>query len=313
MLSPWEGASSETRSLISVFESSDSPPLHHLGVEGARAATLSASRFLQGPKPDVAQVRDLLIEHAGIAIPMRVYHPAPGDSLPLIVYVHGGGWVTGDLDVVDGPCRRLALGTQSVVVSIDYRLSPETPSPGAVADVHSTVDWCDTHRDSLGARDAGMSLIGESAGAHLIACLLVRHSIPAVTSVVLMYPPISPPESSRSGSYESFAGSPILSADTMTWFWSQHLPQGTPSIDLTDLSALRDFPRTLLISAGIDILRDEGLDFATRLRSIGTQVEVIEYPELAHGFLWMDRFIPEATSVVGEIARFLKLQGCRSC
>jgi acetyl esterase/lipase len=103
---------------------------------------------------------------------MRVYHPAPGDSLPLIVYVHGGGWVTGDLDVVDGPCRRLALGTQSVVVSIDYRLATGTEAPGVAAariigDVDRAIRYAIANADSLQLGMVKLVLSGASAGGHL--------------------------------------------------------------------------------------------------------------------------------------------------
>lgn len=304
-LAPWENASPGTRELMAIFEGSNSPPLHELGVVGARSATSAASRFLQGPATDVAHIQDLVIERDGTAMSIRIYHPSPAESLPLIVYMHGGGWVTGDLEVVDGPCRRLALGTRSVVVSIDYRRSPETRAPGAVTDLRAAVEWCHAQRALLGARESGLSLVGDSAGAHLIACLLVSEVVPAVTAAVLMYPPISPPGPERSGSFVTFATSPVLSADTMEWFWHQHLGDAKPDIDLTDVSSVNAFPRTLLISAGVDVLRDEGLEFAAELRSISPEVQVINYPDLAHGFFWMDRFIPEAVTVVDQIADFL--------
>lgn len=304
-LTTWDHATAETRGLFAVFEGSESPPLHHLGVEGARSVSSAAARFLQGPPHEVARVRDLVIERDGCTVPARIYHPAPGTALPLIVYVHGGGWVTGDLDVVDGPCRRLAVGTNSVVVSLDYRRSPETRGPGAVDDVSAAARWCAEHRADLGASATGLTLMGDSAGAHLIACALVRDQLPEVTSAVLLYPPIAPHAGERLGSYADFAGSPILSADTMDWFWSQHLDGGATAVDLTDLGEVSSFPRTLMVSAGIDVLRDEGLDFVSRLRTAGAEVEVLDYPCLAHGFFWMDRFIPEALAVVSAVGEFL--------
>lgn len=303
----------EVARLLELFVAAGAAPLHELGVAGARAVTSDSARSLQGPKVEVASVVDLTVPGPAGRIGVRVYHPAPGESLPLLVYVHGGGWVTGDLDVVDGPCRRLAVGSHCVVASIDYRRSPESPFPGPLDDVYAATRWLVSHSDELGATSEAPALVGDSAGGTLVAAAALaardRGDL-TIGSVTLLYPPLAPVGDSAFASYRTNSENPVLSAETMAWFWDQYLPMGSTEALAYPMLAdsLAGLPPMLVVTAGLDVLRDEGRAFARRAMGAGVDTTLLDLPGLNHGFFWMDRFLPQAGTLVQQIVEHVRSQ-----
>ena len=146
------------------------PPFEQMSPTFARVVAMSF-RDLQGEPENVAEVRDILVPGPAGKLPVRVYHPAPGEKLPLLAYLHGGGWVIGDIEVVDRPCRALANAGHCVVASVNYRLSPETKFPGPVEDCYAATAWLAAHAAELGADPARVGVGGDSAGGNLSAAV----------------------------------------------------------------------------------------------------------------------------------------------
>ena len=307
----------EAAALLARFQQLGARPLHELGVDGARKA-VRGSVALQGAAQPIASVRELVAlgPKDGFAgaradgIPLRVYHPRPGTPLPLAVYVHGGGWVTGGLDEADGPCRALALAWDCVVASVDYRLSPETPYPGPVDDVAAALAWLAAHRDRLGADDRPPLVVGESAGGTLVLTALLREggggAPPPLSGLVLFYPPLR--HRHLSDVLHDDSATTLSSAD-MEWFWSLYLPHGPTAADPESVPLIArgtgDLPRTVLVTAEADILRNEGHLFADRLREAGVDVTLIDVPGMVHGFIGMLGALPSARTVLDDLRTLL--------
>lgn len=299
----------QARRLLDRFEEVGVRPFDEIGVLRARA-TVAASVSLQGAPEEVERVADLLVAGSEGELPARLYHPGGDGHPPLLVYFHGGGWVTGSVDVADAPCRALANATGCAVVSVEYRLSPETKFPGPAEDCHAATRWLAEHAGALGADPRRLVLCGDSAGANLAAAvtLMIRdRGGPDVALQVLMYPTLAPIAHRELDSHRDNAEGYGLRRSEMEWFWGHYLrrpedgtdPYAAPLL-APDLSGL---PPALLVIPEFDVLRDEGLAYAQRLRGAGVPVEVLEYPGLIHGFFWMGRVLDEARHVSAEIAR----------
>lgn len=250
--------------------------------EEARARVVSGNR-LCSEGPDV-QVTDLRPAGAdGPPVPVRVYVGGPSASVPAstLVYAHGGGWVTGDLDYADELCRFLADQAGVRVVSVDYRLAPEHPYPAGLDDLAATWAWAHT------AYDGPLALGGDSAGGNLAAAVAVRGERPA-SYLLLLYPVLGLPDSTPS--YRTRAAAFPTGAADMHWFFRHYLagtrPDG-PSPDLVPLHAasFADLPPTHVVLAGHDPLHDEGAAFAAELAGAGVPVSVADHEDLCHGFL----------------------------
>jgi acetyl esterase len=153
----------QVQGLLDGFEKQSLPPFDQLSVTQARLVALGF-RDLQGEPEDVGEVRDILVPGPAGALPVRLYHPAPGEKLPLVVYFHGGGWVIGDPEIVDKPCRALANASRCVVASVNHRLSLETKFPGPAEDAHAATKWLAEHAQAVGANGRFVAVAGDSAG-----------------------------------------------------------------------------------------------------------------------------------------------------
>jgi len=266
-----------------------------LGVAAARE-TVRRAASLAGAPPPIAEVRDL---SAGDLAPSatRVYRASPEASL-LVVYLHGGGWVTGDLDTSDVTARRLAAASHGVVVAVDYPLSPESPASEIQEAVTAAIRQVAGERERLGTRRDRLVVVGDSAGAYLAgrAALSLQR---VVTDLALFYPVVAPPPAvgSADGSWTQHADDPVLSASSMRWFWSVYTAPAGPS-DAPDLAAadFADLRRALVVTSGLDLLQDEGQHLAHRLRATRAEVTSVHLPGTCHGFLPMAGALPEAMS-----------------
>jgi acetyl esterase len=254
-------------------------PMVELSVEQVRER-LREGHVLCADGPDV-EVLDLG-PGEGRPVAVRVYaHPDAGTTL---VYAHGGGWVTGDLEYADELCRFLARDAGVRVVSTDYRLAPEHPFPAGLEDLTGTWDW------ARAAYGGPLALGGDSAGGNLAAALahrLVGSEAPAPSFLLLVYPVLGLPDAKPS--YRSRASAFPIGAAEMRWFFDHYLADGLPqepTPDVVPLHAdLSRMPRTHLVVAGHDPLRDEGVAFAEGLSRAGVAVNLREHADLCHGFL----------------------------
>ncbi|WP_411344507.1 alpha/beta hydrolase [Paenibacillus sp. WLX1005] len=286
------------------------PPLHTLDIDIARTINLSA---LAAQPDHVWKVDNLTIPSDSGQIPIRVYTPQSETLLPVMVYYHGGGWVVGNLDAVDVLCRQLANGTNSIIVSVDYRLAPEHKFPAAIEDAYAAADWVARHAHSLGADSQRIAVGGDSAGANLAAAvtLMARDKgTPALHIQFLVNPVMQ--YSFHTDSYQQHAEGYGLTAETMRWFWKQYLANeqdgytayASPLL-ADDLSGL---PPALIFTAEFDPLRDEGEAYAAKLQAAGVPVEWKRYEGMIHGFLLQtgaydqaNRALQHANSVLSNV------------
>lgn len=295
----------EVQRLLAKMRSRGVPSFERLGVDAARDMVEQAVALEAAP----ATVRDVLATSArGPAgdVPVRLYLPDTERPHGLTVFVHGGGWVTGSLDTADTPCRNLAAAAQHVVASIGYRRSPEARFPGPLEDVVAAVRHLAGRRPELGVPVDRLALVGDSAGANLVAAA-VAELRGLVTDQVLLYPALS--ARCDTASHRANADDPMLSHDGMRWFWQQYLGDADPDdaraapLHAPDLTGA---PRTYLLTCGLDVLHDEGVAYAERLRAAGVEVTAIDLTGMTHGFLTMSRVLPIALDVVQDVARWLR-------
>jgi acetyl esterase len=261
-----------------------SVPIAEIGVERLRA--LMPAR----PGGPIHERRDAAIDLPARTLPIRVYRPSGGAGLPLLVFFHGGGWVIGTLDAYDQMCTELAVGAGCVVVSVDYRLAPEHPFPAPVDDAYAATAWLAHHAADLGADARRVAVGGDSAGANLatVTCLLARSlGYPDLVYQLLIYPGVDP-DSTRPAVREN-ADAPFLTQQSSQWFWGQYLPnpadRRSPWVNPLRADDLSGLPPALIVTAELDLNRDDGAAYGEAIRAHGGRAEVRCYPGVAHGFL----------------------------
>ena len=288
------------------------PTTDRLSVAQARAQMEVSTRFLGRP-PRVEAVRDVKIDGPGGEIPVRVVTPlrAGQGPLPVVVYFHGGGWVVGDLASHESLCRAMANASGAIVASVGYRLAPEHRFPAAAEDAFAAFRWFSEQAVEVGGDPSRVAVCGDSAGGNLAAvvALMARDGgRPGPTLQVLAYPALdADPETE---SYRRFAEGYFLTRNEMMWYWDQYVPDVAERsrpyaapLRAEDLSGLAP---ALVLTAGYDVLRDEGEHYARRLDAAGVAVTLTRYPGMIHGFLRRYPFFDEGRRAVDEIATALR-------
>jgi len=285
------------------------PKLYELTPDEARQA-YRALRSQREP-PAVAEVFERELAGPGGSIRVRSYRDRTDSTLPGVAYIHGGGWVIGDLDTHDGICRRLARESGCAIVSIDYRLAPEHPFPAALCDVEAALQWLHAEAHQLGIDPGRIALAGDSAGGNLAAAmtLALREKGRPQPRCQLLFYPVTDADLTRPSYVENGEGY-FLETETMRWFWEQYVPASAARRDplASPLRAddLTDLPEALVITAGFDPLRDEGDAYAEALRAAGVKTELRRYPGLIHGFLSFWEFVPEADAALVHAGQWLR-------
>lgn len=305
----------EARALMEHYAQLGARRLDDLGVIETRQAVLGARRF-SGEPENVASVRDATLPGPTGRLPVRVYDPEPGGGLPVIVYFHGGGWVAGSIVTADRSCRALARSTHCVVASIEYRLSPETQFPGPLDDAYAAVCAIAGGAVIEGADLSRVVVGGDSAGGGLaagVALLLRDRAGPQLAAQILFYPALGPAPGGRSSCPDDGAGYGLTRGE-MDFFWAQYLSDpAAPDPYAAPLCAanVEQLPPALVVTAEHDILRDEGIAYAERLRRAGVNVRTVDAPGMVHGFLGQFGAVPAGRQYLDDVARFLREQlGC---
>ena len=303
----------QARALLDLLAARGVPTIESLPHLDARSAYRERRAILQPPPQDVAEVRDLSAPGPHGPIPLRLYRPKvdSGVRLPVLVYYHGGGWVIGDLDTHDTLCRELANGSGMAVVAVDYRLAPEHRFPAAFDDALAATQWVHDHADELGVDATRLAVGGDSAGGNLAAvvCLAARDAgtLPIVFQL-LIYPGTD--QRRGHGSHTTNGKGYLLTADTITWFHDHYIDDPKHDLDWRASPLLhadhRGLPPALVITAGYDPLRDEGLDYARALSAAGNAATYVCFERQIHGFITMGKVLDEANTAVALCAAELK-------
>jgi acetyl esterase len=257
--------------------------------EEARKNSAISRAAMQLKEEPVGQIEEKSIPGPTGDIPIRIYRPESGNKHPLVMLFHGGGWVVGDLDTEDATCRGLCRRVGAVVVSVDYRLAPETPYPGAVDDCYAGTIWAVEHAEELGINASRVATSGTSAGGNLsgaVAMMARDRGGPAIAHQVLFCPVID--ADFDRPSYFRNADDYGLTRDGMIWFWDLYTGDGDDRyepyaslIRAKDLSGLAD---ATIIAAEYDPLVDEAVAYGEALKAAGVKTSCTVYDGMIHGF-----------------------------
>jgi acetyl esterase len=282
------------------------PPPAHVPLDKVRRAADGA--MTQGILIEMADVTDAEVACGSHIVPVRHYRPTLDPVLPAILFCHGGGFVWGSIATHDGLCRRLAAMTGAAVISVGYRLSPETVFPGAAEDAFAVLTDLMARPDDHGILSDQVALCGDSAGGAIcitVAAMAARAQLP-LRHLSLFYPAIDPACDSLSQLAQT--DGPVLTQAAMRWFWECYLGGAGPKAEILpmQISELATFPPTTVAVAEYDPLHDEGAAFAARLTDAGVDVALKSYPGLVHGFLSLPVASPVIEAALQDTARRLR-------
>jgi acetyl esterase len=289
------------------------PGVRHVPLELLRQSVHDSSVTIP-PAADapVAETVDRVIPGPGGDLPVRIYTPSGTGPFPVTVYMHGGGYVLGDLDTQDMIARALCAWGETIVVSVDYRLAPEHPFPAGPDDAFAALEWTATHAQEIGGDPSRLALAGDSAGGNFACAAAITardRGGPAIRAVVNLYGSCSYPVAATPSAIE-FADGPILTNDDVEWFWEQFLTSPAQQDDYR-ASPVRarthtGLPPHFIGSAECDPSRDDAEAYAAKLADAGVEVRQKRYVGMVHGFASWVGFLPGAREALTDATDFLK-------
>ncbi len=298
----------QARAVLDQLAAMGLPAVNEVSPEQARANMKLRPR---APGPEVAKVEDRSIPGPDGDVPVRIYTPEGSGSFPILMWYHGGGWVIGDLESADGPSRHLCVGADCVVVSVDYRLAPETKFPGPAEDCYAATQWAVDNAAAINGDPARVAVGGDSAGANLAAAVLLMardRNGPAISFQLLVYPVTE--RNFSTASYHDNATGYSLTQAGMRWFWDQYLADdadaANPYAAPAQAANLSGLPPALVITAEFDPLRDEGEAYAGLLRNAGVPTQATRYDGMIHGFFAMPAVLDQGRRAMDEATAALK-------
>jgi len=305
----------DAAAVFRAFQEAGRPPYETVSPAEARELYLKG-RVVSNPEPpELASIEPLTIPSPAGSIPARIYTPTrlrkANGLAPGLVFFHGGGWVIGDLDSHDVVCRKLADEGELMVVSVDYRLAPEHKFPAAVDDAIASTKWIAENAKQFGIDALRLMVGGDSAGGNLAAVVAISArdgNGPDIAGQVLIYPAID--FAMTHPSHKEPETSILLTHSVIRWFRDHYL---SGAADVHDWRASPARARTLIglppayvLTAGADPLRDEGDEYARRLKEAGVAVTHRTFPCQFHGFFTMGKLLQQANVAAGEIGVWLK-------
>ncbi|MBC7700499.1 alpha/beta hydrolase [Aquabacterium sp.] len=298
-----------TLKMLDKVERAGLSPLHQQPVAQARLSYRMGVGAMEGERVEVARVDNFSIPGPAGSIPARLWAPSHDAGLPVLLYLHGGGFVVGGIDTCEAMCRRIAQQSGAAVVAIDYRLAPEHHFPAGLDDSFAALQWLAAEGASLGLDPKRIAVGGDSAGGTLGAtlALMARDAGLALALQLLFYPSVEP--SAMTASYQAYSKNLMLDEPLMRWFETQARGPGFKS----------DWHREPMLAAShqgvapawiglaeCDPLADEGRKYAKVLQEAGVPVQLTVWPGVVHDFINMGRFIPEAYQAHAAAAQALK-------
>jgi acetyl esterase len=298
--------------ILDLAERSTRPALESLDPPAARIQYAEMVAAVAGESPTDVDVTHGSIPGPGGEMATRLYRPQEAEgSLPILVYFHGGGFVIGDLETHDIPCRRLCSSGGCLVVSVDYRLAPEHPFPAAVDDVWAATRWVVDHATDLGGDPSRVAVGGDSAGGNLAAVvchLAKREGAPTLVHQLLIYPGTDAIGSMPS--HETLSQGYRLTKELLDWFMRHYFGGGGDRSQLIASPLFADdfseLAPAFVLTAGYDPLKDEGRAYADKLRAAGVSTEFVEYGGMIHGFITMGGVVDAATEALEQCGAALR-------
>lgn len=278
------------------------PPMDQLGLAASRESVAGRPR---ATFTEVDVVVDLVTRISG-GVAVRLYRPAGEAAVPVIVFAHGGGWILGSVESADETCRRISVAGGCAVLSVEYRLAPEDPHPAAVLDVEEVLRWLPGVQDEYGIDPGQVFLAGESSGAHVALSAVLARQSEGISGALLFCPPVDPAMSSVS--WAKLGDDHIPRRSQMEWMWrlyrgpADEHAQGAPDPATADLSGM---PRTVVLVAEYDPLRDEGIALARRLEAHGVETVLLHAEGQVHPVVGYAPVIPACAGHLEKAVREL--------
>jgi acetyl esterase len=302
----------QAAALLKLLQDNRVPPVYTQTPAQAREAYRARRGYSQPAPPNVGSVSDHAVEANGARFMVRAYQPCNRSpaNLPALVYLHGGGWTIGDLDTHDVLCRSLCDQAGMVVVAVDYRMGPEHRFPAAYLDSLAAFQWVVSQASVLGVDATRIAIGGDSAGGNLAAavCIGLRGQAPSPAFQLLIYPAthMHPTTESHRVNGQGY----LLTREAIAWFAGHYLSDPTDADDWRASPLLAashaQLPPALVLTAGYDPLRDEGLQYANALSQAGVPCQYVCFERQIHGFITMGRIITEANTAVSLCAQALR-------
>jgi len=294
----------DVRQLLQFLDNLPGPKSHEVGPEGARQMMVAGRYALDVPARDIAVMRDVQGP-----VPLRLYDArderGPG---PLLVFIHGGGWVIGGIETHDPLCIDLAIELDLPVVAVDYRLAPEHPFPAAFEDSLSAARWIAAEAEALGRSPTCLFLAGDSAGGNLAAAVSVAlRDEPAAVPVAgqwLIYPATDP--CIRYPSYDEYCEGFLLTKASMDWFEESYAGPAGDWRYSPLLKGAAGLPPTFVVTASLDPIRDQGRAYAARCAEAGVETIYWEAPGTVHGFVNLRKAVASANADLAHCLNYLK-------
>jgi acetyl esterase len=305
----------QAKAIVDQIAAQGGRPLEQMTPAEARAERAQAAdafAAMAGPLQEVARVENRTIPGPAQPVPIRVYWPRTGGApLPVLVYLHGGGWAFGNLDACDRNCRALANSAGCVVVNVDYRLAPENKFPAAADDAYAAVHYVATHPGEFNADPARIAVGGDSSGGNLaaVACLMARErGGPPIAFQLLVYPVVDYDDDRPS--MAEFAEGYLLTRAAMPYFWGHYVSSPEegrhPHASPINAASLHGLPPAMVITAECDPIRDQGEAYAHRLRDAGVPVTLRRYDGAIHVFFNMSAVIDSGKQALSDAAAALR-------
>lgn len=311
MFNPLEHFNDMTRALMTNIQRASFPPLNELTVEQARRAYSASVGAMEGGREHLPRVEDFLIPGPAGLMRARLWAPeartAHSPLLPVMLWMHGGGFVVGGIDTSEAMCRSVVAQSGVAVVALEYRLAPEHKYPAALDDCFAALQWVANHGHTLGLNGSRLAVGGDSAGGNLAAstALLARDAGIPLALQALFYPSVQ--SSMQTESFKRYSQGTLLTAELMRWFEINARVKDEP-IDWRREPIKADHHGVAPAWIGLaecDALYDEGQMYAQKLRDAGVPAEVRVWPGVLHDFINMKRFIPEAAQAHTALAQAL--------
>ncbi|OYW47523.1 MAG: lipase [Novosphingobium sp. 12-63-9] len=297
----------DVRAFLDYVASSKAPPLHTLPMEFARSSFVAVQGLTDLPARELAEIRDI---SGPDGIPLRLYDARPArEPGPAVVFFHGGGFMIGNLESHHALCTEMAAELDLPVIAVDYRLAPEHPFPAAPDDGEAAARWIAQNPSELGRTITGLIPMGDSAGGNL-AIVVTQALMDAPAAVpVLMQVLIYPLSDDRSDhpSQTDFASGFFLDAATIKWFANGYRAIRGHKRAFPIHSDHAGTPPTVLVTAGLDPIRDSGRAYGAELVRAGTEVVFLEMKGTIHGFVQFRKAIPSAQADLHSIIAAIRL------